>query len=382
MRRNLGLWLVLALLCLQIHSMEDPILQNEHASSSQFPNRRWLQYWVLDRLFPALTTTITRCIFSYLTWPPTTTHIGAHPFGLQTIAFSQDYSWCVSSPRGTQTLFLSDLTNGHRVRTFTAPEYLTACALPVSLRWVVGGGQRNLFVWHTYSGMLLATLSGHADAISACCVFFHDTRIASGSYDTTVRIWSIGPFLWTCLYVLGGHVQWISTCMVSADNALLLSMSGDSILIVWQIETGEIQQVLTDHTAISYRDSCRFSVDNNQCVGSISETGQIKLWDITTGKCSKTIPPISPAQLRPQLCFLSATRVVWWSERNVCVWNIQKNSPSLSFHACESTQSEFVSVPVDGKYILIMIRDVMFLDEATRPLWIQVRNFKTGNLIQ
>lgn len=45
-------------------------------------------------------------------------------------------------------------------------------------------------VWNVETGRRVTTLRGHGDGVT--CLRFDDTRILSGSYDRSVKLWDFG----------------------------------------------------------------------------------------------------------------------------------------------------------------------------------------------
>ena len=68
------------------------------------------------------------------------------------------------------------------------------------------------------------------------------TRLASGSYDQTVKVWdaATGELVQT----LQGHSDAVSAVAFSGDGTRLASGSGDQMVKVWDAATGELVQTL------------------------------------------------------------------------------------------------------------------------------------------
>jgi WD40 repeat protein len=104
----------------------------------------------------------------------------------------------------------------------------------------------------------LQTLKGHSSAVSSVA-FLHDSaRLASASYDRTIKVWDVSSG--ECLQTLEGHNEAVSSVAFSHDSARLASASYDSTVKVWDVSSGECLQTLEGHgSAVS---SVAFSHDS------------------------------------------------------------------------------------------------------------------------
>jgi WD40 repeat protein len=88
-------------------------------------------------------------------------------------------------------------------------------------------------------------LKGHGDAVYDVAFSPDGRLLASGSYDKTVKLWSVSDAKVTA--TLHGHQDQVFRIAFSPDGRSLASCSGDGTTIVWDLDTGEKKFVLVSH---------------------------------------------------------------------------------------------------------------------------------------
>ncbi|RGP72341.1 f-box and wd-40 domain-containing met30 [Fusarium longipes] len=165
----------------------------------------------------------------------------------------------------------------------------------------------------------IKTFKGHENGVT--CLQFDDNILATGSYDTTIKIWNIetGEVIRT----LRGHTSAVRT--LQFDDSKLISGSFDKTIKVWNWQTGECLNTLQCHNegvlSVHY-DGCTLasgSIDKTIKVSSFktketfclrghtdwvnhvridspsrvlfsaSDDLSVKLWDIDSRQCIKTL---------------------------------------------------------------------------------------------
>ncbi|RKK24130.1 hypothetical protein BFJ66_g15940 [Fusarium oxysporum f. sp. cepae] len=131
----------------------------------------------------------------------------------------------------------------------------------------------------------LLTLEGHSGSVMSV-VFSHDSKkVASASYDKTIRIWNAETG--KCERELKGHGDLVNSVVFSHDSKKVASASLDKTVRIWDAETGECERELKVHS--SHVNSVVFSHDSKK-VASASLDKTIRIWDTETGDCDDIVP--------------------------------------------------------------------------------------------
>ena len=133
------------------------------------------------------------------------------------------------------------------------------------------------------------TLKGHTDRVRSVefnsVAFNHDdTKIVSGSYDRTIRVWNVDTD--ECILTLKGHTEYVRSVVFNYDGTKIVSGSDDNTIRVWNVDTCECILTLKGHT--DFVNSVGFNHDGTKIVsGSIDKT--IRVWNVDTGECILTL---------------------------------------------------------------------------------------------
>lgn len=129
-------------------------------------------------------------------------------------------------------------------------------------------------------GMRLTTFSRHTNNVDALAWSPDGQRIASGSWDNTVRIWDASTA--APRYVFSGHSDHVISVAWSPDGARIASASDDGTAKVWDADTGTVITTYTGHAGGSVW-SVAWSPDG-QLIASGGRDSTAQVWDPTTGQ--------------------------------------------------------------------------------------------------
>lgn len=142
-----------------------------------------------------------------------------------------------------------------------------------------GSNDSTIKIWDFNEQKLSGTLKGHNDCILTL-ILLKNENLCSGSADMSIKIWD-----WKkneCLLSMNGHKNWVK-CVYQLNNNDIISGSDDMNIKVWKDD--KIYKTLKGHKH-SVRTLCQF--DNDKFVsGGFDNT--IRIWNIKNYKCIQTI---------------------------------------------------------------------------------------------
>ncbi|KAL6406010.1 hypothetical protein AUP68_10568 [Ilyonectria robusta] len=109
-----------------------------------------------------------------------------------------------------------------------------------------GAGVAALAIWDATLGYCQALLEDHGAAVGSVVFSPDGQRLASASWDRTVKIWD--AMTGHCQTTLEGHSAWVDSVAFSPDGQRLASAS-DRAVKIWDATTGHCQTTLEGHGA-------------------------------------------------------------------------------------------------------------------------------------
>jgi len=134
-----------------------------------------------------------------------------------------------------------------------------------------------------------ASLEGHTEAVLHTSFSPNGHLVASGSGDSTVRLWD--PFTKTLKKTCAGHTHWV-LCVEWSPNGLVLASGGmDGLVKIWSAQTFKCSKTLKGHrkwvTSLAW---CPLHREHGgRHLASASKDATIRIWETTRGVCLRTL---------------------------------------------------------------------------------------------
>ena len=184
--------------------------------------------------------------------------------------------------------------------------------------------------------------SGHKLSIYCLCAMSKNI-LASGSEDTTIKIWNIEDR--SIMSTVSGHTEGVNV-LCNVKEGVFVSGSYDYSLIIWSKSTPESsiyshRQTLTGHNSY-IKGIIRL---NNREIVSGEYDGDLWIWDIDQGLCIRQIPSLRFDNLKQMKQHIGGDVVVnYWDQVKVYgAANNWGNTPIKQFDVCVGRSIEFLS---------------------------------------
>lgn len=157
----------------------------------------------------------------------------------------------------------------------------------------------------------IRTLAGHAHSVRA--ISAHGDTLVSGSYDSTVRVWTISTG--ECRFQLQGHSQKVYSVVYDHERNRCISGSMDSLVKIWDLTDGSCIHTLEGHSLLVGLLDLR-----DERLVSAAADSTLRIWDPETGKCRNTLM----AHTGAITCFQhDGRKVISGSEKTVKMWDMR-----------------------------------------------------------
>ena len=148
--------------------------------------------------------------------------------------------------------------------------------------------------------------------------FSRDGKLfATGDSGSAIGLWQVSD----CQQIVfcKGHTDWIRSLTFSPDGTTLASASFDKTVKLWDIRTGECLKTLQAHGRVN---SVSISPDG-KTLASGSDDKTVKLWEIRTGECLKTFQEhtdaVQSVEISPDGRIVASSS----NDETIKLWNIR-----------------------------------------------------------
>ncbi len=174
-------------------------------------------------------------------------------------------------------------------------------------------------LWSLAAGACEAVLEGHTGAVWALALLADSSgRAASGSWDTTVRIWDQlvnGP---TCVATLTGHTKEVLALCPLPCSARLVSSSADATLRVWDAAAGTCERALdVGRGGVAH---ALLSLGSSRVIAGCGD-GALRVWQVDppAARCEQVLKGHADGVW--SMALLEDGRVVTGSsDKSICIW--------------------------------------------------------------
>lgn len=204
---------------------------------------------------------------------------------------------------------------------------------------VTGSKDNSVRLWkmlENHEFRCVAIGMGHTHAVATVawarqsCSF-----VASGSQDTTIKIWNVPPVLdkdspikMTVKFTLKAHDKDVNSVAVSPNDKLLATGSQDKTAKIWLVEKGSAVGTLRGHKKGIW--CVKFSpVD--QCLATSSADSTIKIWALSDFTCVKTFEGHTSSVLKFSFITRGMQLISSGSEGLIKLWTIKTNECIKTF---------------------------------------------------
>lgn len=135
-----------------------------------------------------------------------------------------------------------------------------------------------------------SSMPGHAEAVVALSFSPNSLHLASGSGDTTLRLWDLTTE--TPHFTCTGHKNWVLVVAWSPDSLKIASACKNGEIRVWNPETGQaISKPMVGHKKWINSMSWEPYHLNPDCrrLASAGHDNDVRIWDAVLGTCVRTL---------------------------------------------------------------------------------------------
>lgn len=133
-------------------------------------------------------------------------------------------------------------------------------------------------VCNLHTGIVVASLKGHTDAVRSIVFSPDGTRLATSSKNGAVKVWDATTGALICGHT--EHQNWVFATAFSSDGRLVASSSYDKTVRVFDVAAERVVHVLGSHNNGVLE--VMFTADDEHIV-ALNHSHQVVIWEVATG---------------------------------------------------------------------------------------------------
>ncbi len=178
---------------------------------------------------------------------------------------------------------------------------------------------------------VIAILSGHVGSVSSV-IFLDDKKIISGGEDHSIKIWNTQTK--ELIKTFEGHTGSIISITLSPNNKELVSAgSSDHTVRFWSLNNLGIYNVHPSSI------ECIAISSNGKVLASSNSDNKIKLYDVNTGVCLKTLDGHKKGHIKIIQFTLDIKYIAAINDNTLKIWNLEDNMFCQEIEASQDTES-------------------------------------------
>jgi len=207
-----------------------------------------------------------------------------------------------------------------------------------------GSYDNSVKIWSVPEGKLLKKLEGHTDTINSVNISPDGKTLASGSADLTIKLWSVPAG--NLIKTLDGNGYNVRSVFFGPDSKTLASGSSDGVKI-WSVPDGKLIKTLEGHS--NAVNSVSFSNDG-KFLASGSEDLSVKIWSVPDGSLLSTLKDMTGSV--NTLCFSADSKILATASNygDIRLWSVPDGT-LLKTLVLNDDSANSISFSNDGKFL-------------------------------